>query len=89
MLQTFGREIQTFSQEINECRQHAASCAARAKAAAQHGACEGFERLEKSWLKLAMSYELTAQLLAYTQQAQRKHDALHNAIAVDLRVSSS
>ncbi len=66
--------LQNLSREVRACYQRAEVCARRAQTAFDEKARQDFRALEKSWLKLAHSYEFAEQILAFTNKSKRKRE---------------
>ena len=64
--------LQNLSREVRECYQRAEVCAHRAQTAFDEETRQDFRALEKSWLKLAHSYEFAEQICAFTEQEQEE-----------------
>jgi hypothetical protein len=63
--------LENLSEQIRECYRHAEECAR--KAAAQSDLClkQDFLDMERGWLALAKSYELSERLSDFTNHAQQ------------------
>ena len=66
--------LQNLSREVRECYQRAEVCAHGAQTAFDEETRQDFRALEKSWLKLAHSYEFAEQILAFTNKSKRKRE---------------
>lgn len=66
--------LQNLSREVRECYQRAEVCAHRAQTAFDEETRQDFRALEKSWLKLAHSYEFAEQILAFTNKSKRRRE---------------
>ena len=60
------------AEEIAECYRRAAECREQAEAAAEPDAKRDFLALERSWLFLARSYELSERLTTFSEEARKK-----------------
>jgi hypothetical protein len=60
-------------QEIAECHRHAAECREKAEQAADPDMKRDLLALERSWLFLASSYELSERLSDFTDEAERRN----------------
>jgi hypothetical protein len=64
--------LRKLREEIRECLQHAEDCARQAKLQRDPKLRDDFLDLERRWLKLARSYELTDRVEAFTSHAKRR-----------------
>ena len=64
------------SEQIRDCLRHAEDCAQRAATQADPKLKQDFLQLEKKWLSLARSFQLTERLTAFSGEAQRRADRL-------------
>jgi hypothetical protein len=58
--------------EIAECHRHAAECREKAEQATDPDMKRDLLALERSWLFLASSYELSGRLSDFTDEAERR-----------------
>lgn len=58
--------------EIAECHRHAAECREKAEQATDPDMKRDLVALERSWLFLASSYELSERLSDFTDEAERR-----------------
>jgi hypothetical protein len=65
------------SAEIAECYRHAEDCAARAKRESDAALRDDWRAMEKRWLFLARSYELTERIQKFQPKRRKtdRHDA--------------
>jgi hypothetical protein len=59
-------------EEIAECHRHAAECREKAERATDPEMKRDLLALERSWLFLASSYQLSARLSDFTDEAERR-----------------
>ncbi len=59
-------------EEIAECHRHAAECREKAERATDPEMKSDLLALERSWLFLASSYELSERLSDFTDEAERR-----------------
>ena len=71
--------LNNLSEQIRECMQHAEDCARKAAAQTDSKLREDFLELERRWLFLARSYELTERLGDFSDEAKRNTDKLPKA----------
>ena len=71
--------LNNLSEQIRECLQHAENCARKAAAQTDSKIREDFLELERRWLFLARSYELTERLGDFSDEAKRDTDKLPKA----------
>jgi hypothetical protein len=60
------------SEQIRECLRHAEDCARKAAAQTDPTLKADFLDMERRWLSLARSYELTGQLSYFSGEAKRE-----------------
>jgi hypothetical protein len=60
------------SEKIRECSRHAEDCARKAAAQTDPKLKEDFLDMERRWLSLARSYELTEQLTYFSGETKRE-----------------
>ena len=63
--------LQKLTEEIAECYLRAEQCRSRAKHAIDPALKQDFLDMEQRWLIMARSYEFTAQLSDFTNEAKR------------------
>jgi hypothetical protein len=63
--------LNRLSEDIAECYRHAEACARRASTEADPELRTDFLDMERRWLSLARSYELTEQLTHFSMTAAR------------------
>ncbi len=64
--------LERIAEEIAECHRHAAECREKAEATDDPDAKRDLLALERSWLFLAASYELSERLSDFTDEAERR-----------------
>ena len=64
--------LKRISDEITECHRHAADCREKAEKTSDPEIKGDFLTLERSWLFLASSYELSERLSDFTDEAERR-----------------
>src|SRR5215471_758730 len=64
--------LQKLSEEIAYCYQRANECRAKAADAANEAASQEYYELERRWLTLARSYELSERITDFTGELQRR-----------------
>jgi hypothetical protein len=65
--------LQKVSEQIVYCYERASECRAKAIDAVNESACEEFSELERRWLMLAHSYELSERITDFAGERQRRH----------------
>jgi hypothetical protein len=63
--------LQKLSEQIAHCYQRASECRARATNAVNEAASQEYYELERRWLMLARSYELSERITDFTCELQR------------------
>lgn len=66
--------LNNLSKQIRECLQHAEDCARKATDLTDPKLKEDFSDMERRWLALAQSYELTQRLGDFSDAAKRRAD---------------
>jgi hypothetical protein len=66
--------INNLSEQIRECLQHAEDCARKAKGQTDPKLKNDFWALERRWLSLARSYEVTERLANLSDETKRNAD---------------
>jgi hypothetical protein len=64
--------LQKLSAQIAYCYQRASECRAKAADAANEAACQEYYELERRWLMLARSYELSERITDFSGEIQRR-----------------
>ena len=64
--------LENVSQQIRECYEHAEDCARKAAAQTDYGLRQDFLDMERRWLTLAKSYELSHRLGDFSNERQRR-----------------
>ena len=68
----FSRMLENLSQQIQDCHRHAERARRNAGAARSATERDDFLEIERSWLRLARSYEVTAQAATFTKESERR-----------------
>jgi hypothetical protein len=64
--------LNNLSEQIRDCLRHAEDCAQKAAAQADPKLKQDFLQLERKWLSLARSFQLTGGLTDFSGEAQRQ-----------------
>jgi hypothetical protein len=64
--------LNNVSEQIRECLRHAEDCAQKAAAQTDPTLKEDFLDMERRWLSLARSHELTGQLTDFSAETKRE-----------------
>ncbi len=64
--------LNKLAEEIADCHRHAAECREKAEQATDPEMKRDLLALERSWLFLASSYELSGRLSDFTDEAERR-----------------
>jgi len=71
--------LEKLDEQIQECHAHAEDCARKAAAQSDPRLKQDFLDMERRWLSLAKSYELSQRLNNFSNDAQRRADHLQNS----------
>jgi hypothetical protein len=63
--------LESLSEQIRDCYEHAEECARKAAAQSNPRLKQDFLDMERRWLALAKSYELSRRLTDFSNQARR------------------
>ena len=64
--------LESLSEQIRECYEHAEECARKAAAQSDPALKQDFLDMERRWLALARSYELSQRLGDFSAEASRR-----------------
>ena len=64
--------LESVSQQIRDCYNHAEQCAQKAAAQTDPGLRQDFLDMERRWLTLAKSYELSERLGEFSRESKRR-----------------
>ena len=70
--------LESVSEQVRECYEHAEDCARKAAAQTDPGLRQDFLDMERRWLALAKSYELSGRLGDFSQETKRQAQSLAN-----------
>ncbi len=68
--------LESLSEQIRECYAHAEDCARKAAAQTDQVLKQDFLDMERRWLNLAKSYELSRRLDDFSKEAKRQTNGL-------------
>jgi hypothetical protein len=68
--------LESLSEQICECYEHAEQCARKAAAQTDLQLKQDFLDMERRWLALAKSYELSQRLGDFSEEARRRNGKL-------------
>ena len=71
--------LESVSQQIRDCYDHAEQCAQKAAAQTNPGLRQDFLDMERRWLTLAKSYELSQRLGDFSNENKRRVDNVANS----------
>jgi hypothetical protein len=71
--------LENVSQQIRECYEHAEDCARKAAVQTDSALRQDFLDMERRWLTLARSYELTERLGDFSKETTRRAQKLANS----------
>ena len=71
--------LESVSQQIRDCYNHAEQCAQTAAAQTDPGLRQDFLDMERRWLTLAKSYELSERLGEFSREAKRRGDPVEKS----------
>lgn len=69
--------LTSLSDQIRRCHERAIDCALKAQKAGTEEARKYFQALERSWLRLARSYEVSNRIADFTHDADRRRPPWH------------